>query len=69
MLRNFTVAFPGGPSSSDQQHQIGIAFSWRRSRHTQELVLEATRGDSNSASRGKVDVVELGEGMTKKAEV
>jgi len=46
-------------SSPDQQQQIGIAFSPRRSRHstilTQEIDLEAAR----DASREKVDVVGL----------
>jgi len=78
MLRHFTVAFPGGFSALDQQQQIGIAFSPRRSRHSaQELGLDAARDASNLASREKVDVVGLDkaesgnskESVTEKVEV
>ena len=54
------MALQAEPSSSDQQHQIGIAFSLRRSRHstilTQEIDFEAARDDSNFASRDMVQV-------------
>jgi len=62
MYRDFTVAFQGVPSSSDQQ-QPGIAFSPRRLGHStillQEIDLEAARDVSDVASREKVDVVRL----------
>ena len=63
MYQDFTVALQGEPSSSDQQQQIGIAFSPIRSRHstilTQGIDLDAAPNDSNFASREKVDVVKM----------
>jgi len=51
-----------GSSSSDQQHQMGIAFSPRRSQHgthmTQDIDLEAAKDDSHFSSREKVDAIE-----------
>ena len=72
------MALQAEPSSSDQQHQIGIAFSPRRSRHstilTQGIDFEAARDDSNFASRDMVglDNAEPGnskESITEKAAV
>jgi len=58
-----------GSMSSDQQHQMGIAFSPGRSRHgtnlTQDVDLEAARDDSNFDSREKVDIVGLDKAESK----
>ena len=81
MHRDFTVAFPGIPSSADQQQQIGVAFSPRTRRRatspSQEIDLESARDDSNFASQEGVDMVCLGkaelgnlkESITEKAEI
>jgi len=77
MHRDFTVAFPGIPSSADQQQQIGVAFRWRATSPSQEIDLESARDDSNFASQEGVDMVCLGkaelgnlkESITEKAEI
>jgi len=57
MHRDFTVAFPGRLSSSNQQHQIGVAFSPRR--YTTHLSLELIdfEADNSFANREEVNVV------------
>ena len=62
-----------GSSSSDQQHQIGIAFSLMRSGYdthlTQEIDLEAARDDGSLLSREGVEVGNAKERITEKADV
>ena len=87
LYRDYTVETEGlegaleASSSSDQQHQMGIALSRRRSQHgthiTQDVDLEAAQDDSDLSSREKVDAVgsdkavsgNSKEGITEKVEV